>query len=45
MNLIDDKFLKNKKRYFFQAMLAFGAILVILMMLDTVADAAVIASF
>jgi CBS-domain-containing membrane protein len=45
MALIDEKFLRNRKRYFLQASLAFGAILVILIVLDAVTDAAVIASF
>ncbi len=37
--------MRNKKRHFLQTALAFGAILMILIVLDAVADAAVIASF
>ena len=44
MRLLDEKFLKNKWSYIFQPLLAAGAIFLILLELDAISDAAIVAS-
>ena len=44
MRLLDEKFLKNKWNYIFQSLLAAVSIFVILLELDAISDAAIVAS-
>ncbi len=45
MGLLDSRFKSNKTKYFIQVLLATFSVLIVLMLLDTVSDAVVIASF
>ncbi len=45
MSLLDSRFKGNKKKYIIQTLLATLSVLIVLLLLDTVTDAVVIASF